>query len=126
MYTRKMKRNIITVNIVKKASLLKKLKMGQHLDTKLLQILQKLTKKEITIITVTHDVEFAAQSADRVGMLFDGQFVSVDTPVRFFSENSFYTTAANRISRGIYDGAILCEQVVELCRLNGTKDGDCE
>ncbi|MBQ7132377.1 MAG: ATP-binding cassette domain-containing protein [Oscillospiraceae bacterium] len=93
---------------------------------KLLQILQKLTKKEITIITVTHDVEFAAQSADRVGMLFDGQFVSVDTPVRFFSENSFYTTAANRISRGIYDGAILCEQVVELCRLNGTKDGDCE
>ncbi len=85
---------------------------------KLIEILKTLKSKGITVLNVTHDVEFAAQSADRVGMLFDGQLVSSDTPIRFFSQNSFYTTAASRIAKGIYKNAVLCEHVVELCRKN--------
>ncbi len=78
-------------------------------------------KETMTVITVTHDVEFAAVNADRCGMMFDGVLTSVDTPQAFFSENSFYTTAANRLSRGYYHGAVLCEQVAELCRINGKR-----
>ena len=84
-------------------------------------IISKLQNHGITVITVTHDVEFAANTADRVGMLFDGNFTSVDTPTNFFSENNFYTTAASRISRGYFNNAILCEQVAELCLKNGKK-----
>lgn len=84
-------------------------------------IITKLKEEGITVITVTHDVEFAAAAADRCGMFFDGELTSVDTPTLFFSENNFYTTAANRISRGYFKNAISCEQVAELCRRNGKK-----
>lgn len=84
-------------------------------------ILSKLKEEGITIVTVTHDVEFAAVNADRCGMFFDGELVSCDTPANFFSENNYYTTAANRISRGYYKNAVLCQDVVALCRANGRK-----
>lgn len=84
-------------------------------------ILSKLKEEGITIVTVTHDVEFAAENADRCGMFFDGELVSCDTPANFFSENNYYTTAANRISRGYYKNAVLCQDVVVLCRTNGRK-----
>lgn len=88
---------------------------------KLAAIISKLKEDGVTVITVTHDVEFAAANADRCGMFFDGEFTSVDTPTDFFTENSFYTTAANRISRGFFKNTILCEQVAELCRKNSKK-----
>lgn len=82
------------------------------------EIIKSLKAEDITVITVTHDVEFAAYSADRVALFFDGDAVSVDTPESFFSGNSFYTTAASRISRGFFNNAILCEQVNRLCEMN--------
>lgn len=86
------------------------------------EILKKLKEDGITIVTVTHDVEFAAINADRCAMLFDGEIVSVDKPGEFFSDNNFYTTAANRIVRGHYSRAILCEDVVKLCRINSRRE----
>lgn len=87
----------------------------------LAEIIGKLKQKGVTVITVSHDVEFAAEWTDRCALLFDGELISTDTPSRFFSENSFYTSAANRISRGHFENAILCEEVVELCRINERK-----
>lgn len=88
---------------------------------KLAQIIEKLKQKDITIITVTHDIEFAAETADRAGLMFDGDIVSVDAPNEFFSQNNFYTTSASRISRDYFENAVLCEDVVKLCRLNGKR-----
>ena len=51
-------------------------------------------------------------------MMFDGSIVTTNTPNRFFSRNSFYTTAANRMSRHIFDNAVNTEDVIELCREN--------
>ena len=65
------------------------------------------------------DVEFAAMTSDRCAMFFDGQLVSVGTPNSFFSTNTFYTTAASRISRHRYDNAVSWEDVVRLCLENG-------
>ena len=88
---------------------------------KLAQIIEKLKQKDITIITVTHDIEFAAETADRAGLMFDGDIVSIGTPNEFFSQNNFYTTSASRISRDYFENAVLCDDVVKLCRLNGKK-----
>lgn len=81
-------------------------------------ILRGLKAEGITILMVTHDVEFAAENADRCALFFDGDIACVDTPNAFFSGNSFYTTAANRLSRGLYKNAVSCEDVAALCRLN--------
>ena len=84
-------------------------------------MLRQLKADGITVLMVTHDVEFAAENSDRCALFFDGEIVSVDTPQRFFAENNFYTTAANRISRQLYYGAVTCEDVVAMCLENGVR-----
>ncbi|MBR7070898.1 MAG: ATP-binding cassette domain-containing protein [Clostridia bacterium] len=86
------------------------------------EIIKALKATGITVITVTHDIEFVAENADRCGLFFDGDMISVDTPTEFFDRNTFYTTAANRIARGYYQKAVTCEDVVMLCKQN-SKDG---
>ena len=84
-------------------------------------LLKDLRGQGITVLMVTHDVEFAAEVSDRCGLFFDHEITSVDTPEEFFCNNNYYTTAANRISRQQYENAITCEEVIELCRQNGRK-----
>lgn len=78
-------------------------------------ILADLKRDGMTILAVTHDVEFAAENADRCALFFDGEILSADVPEKFFSENNFYTTAANRIARQLCRNAVTCEQVVAFC-----------
>lgn len=81
----------------------------------LAELLLRLTESGTTVIMVTHDLEFAAEVSDRCGLLFDGEIVSEDRAKLFFAGNSFYTTSAGRIARGIFPGAVLCGDVVKLC-----------
>lgn len=86
-----------------------------HFKQKLALILQKLQSIDTTIIMVSHDVEFCAQYADRCAMFFDGTIVSEDTARNFFSGNSFYTTASNRMARHILPQAIVEDDVILAC-----------
>ena len=81
-------------------------------------ILKDLQKQGITIVMVSHDVEFCARYADEVAMFFDGQILTTDTPRRFFGNNSFYTTAAHRMSRHVFSMAVTAEDVIDLYRQN--------
>ena len=78
-------------------------------------ILRSLLADGMTVLTVTHDVEFAAENADICALFFDGEIISEDTPERFFAENSFYTTAANRMARGLWRYAVTTGGVVARC-----------
>lgn len=82
------------------------------------EILKKLKGSGVTIIMVSHDVEFCAKYADLVSMFFDGSVVTTNTPNQFFSRNSFYTTAANRMSRHVFENAVNNEDVIKLCKEN--------
>ena len=82
-------------------------------------ILRRLQSEGMTIVAVTHDVEFAANLADRCALFFRGEVVSEDVPRTFFAENNYYTTAVNRMLRGRYEYAVTMEDAVELCRRNG-------
>lgn len=85
---------------------------------KFAQIIKRLQAQGVTIVLVSHDVEFCAKYADYVSMFFDGSIVSTNTPNKFFSQNSFYTTAANRMSRHVFKNAINNEDVIKLCLKN--------
>ncbi len=86
-----------------------------------IQTILRLRDKGMTLVCVTHDMEFAASVADRCALLFRGEFTSCDVPRRFFPGNSFYTTAASRMARGSYEGIATLEQLAEILRLNGRK-----
>ena len=83
---------------------------------KLAALLRSLTGRGTTVLMVSHDVEFCASYADRCALFFDGDVVTTNPPRQFFVSNSFYTTAANRISRGLFENAVTVEEVVGLCR----------
>lgn len=87
-------------------------------------ILLSLKDEGRTILLVTHDLEFAAQYCDRCGLLFDGKIAAEDNAVEFFSHNRFYTTAAARLTRGFFSGAVTSTAVRE--RLTMVKRGQNE
>ena len=92
---------------------------------KLARVLKKLIADGMAVIMVSHDVEFCARHADYVSMFFDGQILTTNTPRRFFARNSFYTTAANRMSRHVFPDAVTAEDVIELyARSKGGKAND--
>lgn len=90
--------------------------LDAHAKQSLAETLQVLQKHGVTILMVTHDIEFSAQYSDRCALFFDGQIISNDPPRKFYSGNTFYTTAAHRMTRKIFDNAITCEDVVKLCK----------
>ena len=90
--------------------------LDAHAKRVLRDILRALKADGITILMVTHDVAFAAENADRCALFFDGEVLSADVPERFFAENNFYTTAANRMARHFWKYAVTCEQVTAYAR----------
>ena len=81
----------------------------------LAQILQQLQAGGVTIVTVSHDVEFCAEFADRCALFFDGILTAEGAPRAFFSGNCFYTTAADRIARERLPGAVTVGDVAAAC-----------
>ena len=79
------------------------------------QILRTLQASGVAILMVSHDIEFCAKYADRCALVFDGSIVTEAEPRTFFSGNSFYTTAANRIARDILPAAVTPEDVIMAC-----------
>ena len=79
---------------------------------KLATILKSLQKNGMTVLMVTHDIEFCAEYADICAMFFDGKIVSEAPPRKFFAENNFYTTSAKRMADGIIENAVLDKDII--------------
>ena len=75
-------------------------------------ILRSLTAGGVTVVMVSHDVEFCARYAHRCALFFDGAVVTEGAPRPFFSGNSFYTTSADRMARDICPQAVTAEDVM--------------
>jgi len=78
-------------------------------------IIKGLTNKNVTVIMVSHDVEFCAKYTDRCGMFFNGKIVAEDVPRKFFAQNKFYTTTAARMSRKVCPEAVTSEELIHIC-----------
>lgn len=89
-------------------------------------ILKRLLSRGVTVIMVSHDIEFCAQYAHRCALFFDGGLVTEAKPVEFFSGNSFYTTAANRMARHLLPEAVTAEDIIGACggNISDLSDGE--
>ncbi|MBQ3155256.1 MAG: ATP-binding cassette domain-containing protein [Clostridia bacterium] len=76
---------------------------------RLTNVLQELTASGVAVLTVTHDVRFAASSAYTCALLFDGNLHTPEPTRDFFAQNRFYTTPTSRMTDGI---CILPEDVI--------------
>ena len=96
--------------------------MDFSLREELKEILRDLKAKGATIIIATHDLEFIASVADRVGIMFNGKVLSLTDSHSFFSNSNFYTTVASLASRDLYDKVITVPELVEIAKKNGIKN----
>lgn len=92
--------------------------LDNELKEELAAALRGLKEAGKAILIVSHDVEFCARYADRCAMFFDGRIITSNAPRAFFSGNSFYTTAVNRMSRHIFRNAVTVEDLTALIETN--------
>ena len=90
--------------------------MDGYYKSKLAEIFSGLKEQGITILMVSHDIEFCAAYADTCAMFFDGSIVTSCKAREFFTGNSFYTTAANRMARQVCPQAVTVKEVIEECQ----------
>ena len=80
---------------------------------KLARIFERLKKRGVTILMVSHDVEFCASYGDTCAMFFDGGIVTSQKAKQFFIGNNYYTTAVNRMVRQVLPDAVTVKDVIE-------------
>lgn len=96
--------------------------MDSFAQAELGEILKQLKNQGVTIIMVTHHAEFACMISDHCGLLFDGNIISENSAKEFFCGNSFYTTYASKMSRGIFQNTVTAQEIIEICKINGVKN----
>jgi energy-coupling factor transporter ATP-binding protein EcfA2/uncharacterized membrane protein len=89
--------------------------LDSRFKAELAAILEALLAAGVAVVMVSHDVEFCARYAHRCAMFFDGSIAAEGTPRTFFSGNSFYTTAANRMARHLLPEAVTVNDVIAAC-----------
>lgn len=87
----------------------------------LINILKRLQLDGVTIVIVTHDIEFSAAISDRIAMLFDGRVNNPTNIHDFFSNNILYTTKASLISKNFYQNTVTNQELIALALENGLK-----
>ena len=89
--------------------------MDAHFKEEFADILNDLKANGVTIVMVSHDIEFCAEYADRCAMFFDGSITSSGVPREFFAGKNFYTTSANRMARTRLEKAVLADDIILAC-----------
>ena len=77
------------------------------------EMMQQLRQEGTSIITVTHDLDFAAEVASHCTMLFQGKLTSLLPMRQFFTANEYYTTSTRRITANI-SNTITADEAVSI------------
>lgn len=77
------------------------------------KLLQEITLEGVAVVLVTHDVEFAAEYAGRVVMLFDGQVACEGPKHAVLASSMFYAPQICRLFRDIDTHVLTLQEAVE-------------
>lgn len=94
--------------------------LDAHFKEQLADLVKELTLSGVTVIMVSHDIEFCAKHASKCAMMFDGCIISEAETRSFFASNHVYTTASNKITRNYFSNAITVEDVIYLWKQKQT------
>ena len=87
--------------------------LDAHFKYVLAEIINDLKENGVTVILVSHDIEFCAEFSDRVSLLFGGEFLTTSSPRQFFNGKNFYTTSSSKMARDIVDNAVLTDDIIK-------------
>ncbi|MBU3203663.1 ABC transporter ATP-binding protein [Clostridium algidicarnis] len=78
---------------------------------RLQEILKEINSTGVTIILITHDMDFAANVANRFIMLFNGKITSDGDMQKVFKEGFYYTTTLHKLFNNINKNVFKLEDV---------------
>ncbi|OAT81315.1 ABC transporter ATP-binding protein [Desulfotomaculum copahuensis] len=87
--------------------------MDYRLKSELGRFLKERADAGAGVVLVTHDVEFAAEYAKRVIMMFDGRLVADGQKHAVLGESVFYSTQAGKLCRGFVNGVLTFREALE-------------
>jgi len=87
--------------------------MDYRLKAELGTFLKELAAKGVTVVLVTHDVEFTAEYAARVVLLSAGRLVSDGPKHRVLGTSVFYAPQMARLCRGLADNVLTVPEAVK-------------
>jgi len=90
--------------------------LDYHLKAGLGIFLAERAAAGASVVLTTHDVEFAAEYAPRVVMMFAGRIVSDGTRHEILGQSVFYSTQIGKLCRGLCDGILTFDEAVEKIR----------
>ncbi|MDI3481357.1 MAG: energy-coupling factor transport system ATP-binding protein [Tepidanaerobacteraceae bacterium] len=76
--------------------------------------LADLCKGGVSVAVVTHDVEFAAEYAERVIILYDGRIVSDGNAKQILGSSMFYSTQMARMCKGFAEDILTVEEALDI------------
>ncbi|MDN5331087.1 MAG: energy-coupling factor transport system ATP-binding protein [Tepidanaerobacteraceae bacterium] len=80
------------------------------------KVLLDYCRQGASVVLTTHDVEFAAEYASRVIMMFCGRIVCDGPTHQVLSESIFYSTQIGRMCRGFADGILTPEEALAVLK----------
>ncbi len=86
--------------------------LDYRLKSELGGLLRDCAAEGIAVVLVTHDVEFAAEYAERVVILFDGRVACDGTGQAVLAESMFYAPQVGRLFRGTGYGVLTFREAV--------------
>ncbi|MDO5564201.1 MAG: ATP-binding cassette domain-containing protein [Eubacteriales bacterium] len=91
--------------------------LDSYAKYELVKTLKKLQEQGITIVIVSHDIEFSIEVSNRCALLFGGEITSINNAKDFFKNNTFYTSKTSLVFKeknpeivSIEDGKIFLEK----------------
>jgi len=93
--------------------------LDYRLKGELGRLLAGLTREGLTVVTVTHDVEWAAEYVDRIILMFDGRIISDGPKNEVLSDSLCYSPQMARLFRGLARGILTVSEGLEKVQVNG-------
>ena len=87
--------------------------MDYRLKNELGTLLRKQNERALTTVLVTHDVEFAAEYARQVAVMFDGRIVAAGTKHQILTGSAFYSPQIARLFHGIAGDVLTVSDAVK-------------
>ncbi len=84
--------------------------LDYDLKLKLGQLINELIKEEISVVMVTHDVEFTAEYGDQVVLLRNGEVVDAGNKYEVLSNSTFYSPQIGKLFQNKLEGVITIKQ----------------
>jgi energy-coupling factor transport system ATP-binding protein len=89
-------------------------------------LLRKVAVEGTAVLMVTHDVEFAAEYADRIVMLFDGRIACDGPKHEVLCSSMFYAPQLSRLFRDVRSGVLTLREALEFMGIRKIYPGDCD